>query len=456
MRSRRLAVLAALAAAALAAAGAGAAPLILPQTQQCDGSFATGGSTHRPNPAVQAIVQDATGLRVGQATMGATNKGFTYALWRFDSGVTVSDAGCSSDIQTYDYTYQDSNGSPSMLVGECVYDTSAGCGPAASLRSSPMVPLGLSACPAPPISVGPTSIFPAGQFGNAATFDGSAVQYGSITFVNNTFFDRGATYTLSAWIKSNSATTQRIVSQQNGPDWWGFGIGFDASANIGLRLFDSRNINGGIGDLRDVTIADAAIADNTWHKIDVVRINGSQERFYDNGAFIGAVPASSTVAFTSRPLLHPMMIGICDVTICPVAREQFSGSIDEIRVADAALSDDDIRLEYLGSNVHRFASAPGNALAEVIPGGLAASNGDTGAMILTPPIAESPIPTASAPNFRWIFEAQNTQTVTTVASTFTVVIDQTAPTAPSSVAGTPNSGTTNAITWSWTPPAHYC
>src|SRR6185312_9954594 len=146
MRSRRHAFLAASAAALFWAAGAAAAPTITPQTKQCDGTFVTGGATANPNPTIQAVVADVTGLRIGQAGMGAS-AGTTHALWRFDAGVTVAPT-CAGNFTTNTYSYDDPNGSDTILLGQCVYN-SPGCGIiTSSVTVQNWIPLGMTVCPA--------------------------------------------------------------------------------------------------------------------------------------------------------------------------------------------------------------------------------------------------------------------------------------------------------------------
>lgn len=445
MRSRRLAFLAASAAALLAAAGASAAPTITPQVKQCDGSFLSGGTTANPNPTVQALVLDASGLRIGQATMGVTS-GSTRALWRFDAAQDVAEASCVADgttcpisgfCRTFNFSFSDPNNSDVMQTGSCVYDAACGAGQTNNGIVGGTAPLGLGSCPNPAtLPLPATQAFPAGQFGDAATFNG--VQFGSVTYNRTGLGDRPATYTLSAWINPTSVTgNQRIISEQGPLGYWGFGL-----AGSGVRLFDSRNTSN-----PDTGQVGSGITTGAWHKVDVVRINGSQERFFIDGNFVGFVAANSTDSFVNHPISHPVMIGVYEA-----GGENFNGSIDEIRVLDSALTDEEIYLEYNGSNLHQYAASNASALGHVaggFPGGV--TNGYTGTATYT---SAEAITTASAPNQRWRFEAQNTGSISTISSTFTVTIDQTAPTAPQSFAGAPTG--INAVTWSWSVPSHFC
>ncbi|HXT00847.1 MAG TPA: LamG-like jellyroll fold domain-containing protein, partial [Elusimicrobiota bacterium] len=233
--------------------------------------------------------------------------------------------------------------------------------------------------------------------------------------------------------------SQRILSEQGPAGFWGFGINGTA-----LRLFDSRNTNG-VTDLRDVSMGSAVTA-GVWHKVDVVRTNGVQERFFVDGNFIGAVTAYSTWSFTNAPISHPVIVGAYEA-----GSEYFNGAIDEIRVMDSAMTDEQIYLEYQGSNVRQYAAALASPYAHVLTGGFTSpSNGMTSGTY----VPSEGITTASAPNQRWIFEAQNTSGVSTISSTFTVTIDQTVPSAPQGFGGVASGA--SAVTWSWSAPSHIC
>lgn len=434
MRSRRYAFLAASAAAFLLAAGAAAAPTVTPQTLQCDGTYANGGNTHTPSPRVRVQVQDTTGLRIGQAGMGAT-AGLDHALWRFDGGVTVSQS-CSSNLTTNLYTYNDPNGSDTMLLGQCDYD-SPGCGAiTSSVTAQGWIPAGLTVCPAAAAAAGPVSIFPAAQFGDGATFDGST-QFSSVTYNRTGLGDRLATYTISAWIKTGTNSgTQQIISEQGPAGTWRLRLD---GAN--LTLVDTRN--------SPTAISGGNVTANVWHKVDAVRINGLETRLYIDGARVFTGVATSTDSFVNHPISHPILIGKLEG-----GAEFFNGQIDELRVVDSALSDDDIFLEYNGSNLHKYTGGGASSPYSTVFGGLPGANGDTDLKTYQMPSPSEDVTTASAPNQRWTFEAQNTGSASTISSTFTVTIDQTVPTVPQGFSGSPSGA--NAVTWSWTAPSHFC
>lgn len=460
MVKRRRAVLAALSALLVSAGRAVAlGPTITPQVSQCDGTYQSGTFTHAPASQVhiQAAVQSATGLRMtpGGTRMGTGGNGNTNALWRFDDDTSNVDVTLSCAVNffscpnhgrcaTFEYKYTDSNGSDPMIIGDCVYDSDC-TSTFTVVNALSRAPLGGS-CPATPFT-GNTTWFPAdGHFayaGNArADFDGSS-QYGSVTYANG-FWDLPASYTLSAWIKVPAGGTglRRIVSEQGPAGYWGLSLGGAGQ----LREFDSRD-NGGATD----NTMGPSLNDNNWHKVDVVRVNGSYKRFYVDGQSVGTIsPVKSTTSFTNNPISHPVMIGEYET-----GSERFLGSINEIRVLFQTLTDDQILLEYQGS-IHKYSSN----------GGVTFSNATGGYVIGTstdPPSLQDgytgvaryiPGETYTSSAQQWLFLAQDMDTVSNILATpYTISIDQSAPIS-GSMSGSPIS--TTQIAWTWTAPTRDC
>lgn len=441
MATRRHAVFALAAALLTAAARASASPVILSKVLQCDGTYASGTYTRHPSPQVRADVSDSVGLRVAPARMGVGNMSTTRALWRFDAGVSVSmecttSGGCNGfNCLRYTYTYTDANGSDPMIVGRCRYENSSGdCSTSSGLYASPLPPMGLaiSSCPASPPATGANTLFTtAGQFGSAATFTG--VHSGSVAY--SATWDRPDTYTLSAWIKTSGASSQTILSHKNPlqpEQYWGFGL-VDGS----LRHFDSRD---SAAD-PDVSLG-SGLTDNAWHKVDVVRVNGSKRYFYIDGVQIGNTVAASTDSFAAHPISSAVFVGDS-----LAGGEAFVGNIDEIRVMDSALSADDLMLEYQGT-FHKYSADAGVSYTTVAASfvGGPPSNGTTAAWTYTP--AET-----GTSSSRWIFLAQSTQTASTVKTPLLLALDRSTPTAPG-LSGAANG--TNSIDWSWSLPSNFC
>lgn len=444
-RRLRLAVLASAVALTLAPVRARATATFSSTVLQCDGTYQAVSTTLHPTPLVQVNLQETAGLRVGRQRMGVGINGATHALWRFDANANATQscyAGCSTtNCVEVVYKYTDPNGTDPMVVGDCVYDDPVGnCSGSGGLYTSPQIPLGLGACPGAPAS-GSVSLFPAGQFGNAASLASASVQFGSVTY-NPSFstWDRPATYTLSAWVKSTGGGSQRILSEQGPAGFWGFGL----NGTNGLRHFDSRESTSPVNYTDVTAVAPVNFGDGAWHKVDVVRLNGTRRYFYVDGVQVGSVVASSTNSFVTHPISHPVMIGKYEP-----GGEYFNGQIDEIRVMDFALSDEDIRLEYLGT-VHKYSTDGGASYSTTTSGGYTPSTPANGVQTSVTYAPADPVNS----NARWLWEVQSTQTATSISVPYGVTLLTNPPTAPTGVTGTPTS--TSAILWGWTAPTSFC
>lgn len=437
MNARNLSSLTAL--VVLSAAGASSAPTLTPSTLQCDGSYAAGGNTHTSTPTIRVSIEDASvGLRVGQARMGSI-AGQTRALWRFDNTSVNVSSNCSTSAtftSTYTYTYSDPNESSPMIVGRCLY-TGASCAAATTLNASPQIPIGSASCPGTPPALGAASVFNAAgpQFGNAAQLNSAQVQFGSVAYAAGTW-DLPANYTLSAWIRTSNAVAQRILTEQNGADYWGLGL----SAVGGLRSLDSRDAG-----TPDQTQGNG-FANNAWHQIHVVRRNGIDRRFYVDGKLLGTVAAANAGASV---IGTPIFVGRT-----AAGAEYFNGAIDEIRVLSTALNDDDILLEYVGT-VHKYSSNGGvsfSTAAGSFLGGTPANGITTSVTYTTAALVASFLEPYTATS-QWIFEAQDTDSGSMVLAPFSVTRDNSLPVAPTP-SGVPTSA--NDIDWSWATPSMIC
>jgi hypothetical protein len=427
-------------AALLSAARVSAAPGFNPSVIQCDNSYHAGSNTHAPFSmpiTVQTTVQDTAGLRIGAAN-GTTGTrmgniaGQTFGLWRFDGAVDVS-SGCiaPSSISTFVYTYRDTNGSPPMIVGQCVYNTNAGCA-ATTLNSTIQAPVN-SSCPGTPPAVGASavSLFNASShFADAgnATASFSGVYFGSVTYgAANGTVDLPTTYSLSAWINTGTnAAQQRIISAQGPAGYWAFGL-----QNNNVWLHDSRD--GASAD--GAAAAAVTIHDGTWHKIDVVRIDSSPtgRRYYLDGKLLGTTVAASTTSFSSNPIAHPLMFGQAEG-----GGDVFTGTVDEVRVMYGARTDDDILLEYYGA-IHRYAADGIHFSSAAGTFNPVALNGSTS--------FEHYFPGGSAagPNATWTFLAQNINSASGALS-FNPIVDTRKPITSNPV---PTVNSATQITWNW-------
>lgn len=424
------------AAVLLAAVSARAATTFAPQVLQCDGTYAAGSNTRHPAPQVRVEMSDPVGLKVGRDRLGIV-PGSTRALWRFDSGVTITHecfAGCGGTCRKFNYEYADPNGTQVTGLGHCVYNATT-CADTLGLNGGlSRVPVSLGACPIAPPATGATSPFgastlDAARFNNMGTFNGAQMSISSGPTID---WDLPPTYTLTAWIRTSAGGNQRVLSAQSGSQFWGFGL-----SGAALRHFDSRDV--GLTD----TAQGSGLNDGNWHLIHVVRRNGNDRRFYIDGRFINSVVATSTNSFSLHPLSASGTIGGFSG-----GGEHFTGNLDEVRVLISALSDDDVALEFNATS-HKYSSNGGVSFSTV-----------AGSYTPSTPATRSQGPFTYVPgeawtaNSRWIYLAQSTFSVSAIASTLVVSRDTSAPSPPQGFAGTPT--TTTDATWSWSAPASFC
>lgn len=464
--ARRIVIAALFAAGALCAPAPSPAspPSITPKVLQCDGSFTTGSVTSHPAPTVRAELQSITpGLKIGQRRLSIHAS--TLALWRFDGNYSVyGGSTCvvgnalnvycpfpGESCKRYQWVYADSNGSAPLSVGDCNYRDTLGttCSNPMSLQNNyqPPVPLGAAACPADDttlpgtfttVAITPTGPLPglgsSGLSAQALQLNGSSLYAADLApgFVP-IVPELTANYTLTAWINA-SAVNGRIVSAQSATGYWGLAVG----ANGRLRHFDSRDTGS-----PDVTLGVGTLnlSGAGWHLVHLVRRNGIDRRYYIDGQLVGTAVSNSSSSFSSHPIGNAVQIGRYSG-----GSEYFSGTIDDVRILNSALSDDDILLEY-NTQIHRYSSNSGGSFNNVAGSYVGSPGyGTTGVVTYLAPEAYT---SAS----RWIFLAQSTYSETTVGTTYGVTIDDDPPIAPSLTA-VPTG--INNITWNWSLPPRVC
>ncbi|MDE2141097.1 MAG: fibronectin type III domain-containing protein [Elusimicrobia bacterium] len=481
MTARRYAVLAALSAVLFAAAGASAGPGINPQVQQCDGTYLSGSNTHAPYSMpvrVQTQVQDTTGLRVGTARMGTLGIGQVKGVWRFDSAtpnVTITDTGCSVDAHcssgkcwTFSYNYADENKSVNTLLGQCIYNT-ANCSTVTGFAAYPAgtigatTPVGLGACPGTPPATGTTTLFPTSASqspasplvyasNGVATLNGSQFVLISATSVWN----MGGNYSFGAWIKTSAGGTQYIIANDRtyygGSDvYWGLALN-----NGKLELLESRD-----STPQATASSGPSLNDGAWHYVEAVRNNGVSRKLYADGALIATfnptistgpislVEKFSTYTYTQTPDVAPFIGASVAISTDGIqqgaASGYFTGQIDEVRVTDQVLSDEEVLLEYNGTK-HRYSTDGGATYSYAAGSFPSAANGTTALQTYLP--GET-----AAANSAWIFEAQSTDTVTRILPQYSITQDTGKPLAPDA---TPTPTSTSQISWSWGAPSKIC
>lgn len=421
----------------LAPAARAAPPAIQPQTLQCGETYANGTTTNHPNPVLQAVITAPSGgVMIGQQPLVARNG--NVSTWNFNTsgpansytiaqtnGGTAFDVTCGFYTTSIDFTWSCAQtGQSSLQYGRCLYTYNTGI--CDYVLASEQQPVDMGSCPATPtLTPGTTNLTSVGKFGLGLKLNGS--QWADTP--ETAAYQLPGSYTLSAWVNTTvGAGNQRIISTQN-TGYWVLGL----NGTSGVRHCDSR-------DGTPCSIVTGPVLQNTgWHLVTVVRSNGADRRFFVDGALIGTAPASTASPFGTigaSPTIGRFSGG----------GESFTGTLDDVRVINTNISDDEVRAEY-NATVHRY-SAAGPTPTTYVQGTYVGTptNGAT-------PVTYRPGEAYTATNVRQIIAANAGTAETTVSPVLLVSRDSTPPSA-TPIQGTPASAT--SITWSWSTPARVC
>jgi hypothetical protein len=193
--------------------------------------------------------------------------------------------------------------------------------------------------------------FGPGKFGNCMIDDGT----GSIALAPATGTDiqfGGNSYTITAWIKTSSTQAMAIVAKYNTANGGTheaqdrhFGINY-RSGRIGVD-------NGWVGSLNGST----RIADGTWHHVAFTQAQsgagaaGTWTLYVD-----GQTNGTSTQSPQADPATHQIFIGSgCPGSYYP---NKWNGSIDDVRIYNNALSQDEINAIMLAGDSKGPAKSP--------------------------------------------------------------------------------------------------
>ncbi|MBI5882608.1 MAG: fibronectin type III domain-containing protein [Elusimicrobia bacterium] len=377
-------------------------------------------------------------------------------IYAFRGNAVSSFARYSSSakrMSSWRYLYTDPEGLVTATMGRCTYTAysastvTAGC-PAnlapmdldAAIPAAPLIaPIPLASCPTSTQSLAdqPTPVnFPAGLHSEAVSLDGAH----SVVLETTSTLVIPVTYSLSAWVRTSAGGSQRILSHQDGSKYWGFGLNGGA-----LRRFDSRESAGN----QDISIG-SGLNDNAWHHVTVVRWNNSSWRYFIDGLFVGGTAANNagifSSAFTAMAYIGSYIAG----------SEFFNGTIDDLRLWEVALLDDEVAAEY-NSTLHRY-STDGSTYTYLFRNPTGANNDafnppasdDTTSLVFYEP---QTINYSDAPNHRFVFIAENNGGYLTSSYPFNLTVDRSPPSKPA-LSGNPQS--TSSIEWSWSVPDSFC
>ena len=173
-----------------------------------------------------------------------------------------------------------------------------------------------------------------GKFSKAINFDGID-DY--INISDNNVIDMGTgDYTVSTWFKtSNPATLQMIINHRSGDEWL---VGISAS-KIQTYIYDS-----GTAHTQTVTGTSTILA-NTWYYLTVIYSRAGNATIYLNGKVDGS--GSLTGIPESIAPSGSLRIGYNSTGNSGAwANAYFNGLIDEVKIYSAALTVDEIKIDY--------------------------------------------------------------------------------------------------------------
>jgi Concanavalin A-like lectin/glucanases superfamily/Domain of unknown function (DUF2341) len=171
----------------------------------------------------------------------------------------------------------------------------------------------------------------AGIIGRCRHFDPALRSF--IGIPNESRFELTANFTLSAWVLVDSFAElwQTVVAKGDNS----YRLHCDTSSKVGVfSLTDADTVDFGYQDDRGQT----AVNDHQWHLLTGV-YDGSVMKMYTDGILEG-----------QRTVNMPCLTGASNLTIGdnrPRSPRFFAGSIDEVRVMNAAMSDDWVKLCYM-------------------------------------------------------------------------------------------------------------
>ena len=172
-----------------------------------------------------------------------------------------------------------------------------------------------------------------GHLGQALTFDGGSTH---VDVSSSASLGITGNITMSAWIKTNSPTADQIIASR----WGGGGTSNSYALQLAGSLGQIQFFLGGPGTLT----SSAATVDTHWHFI-TATYDGANERLYEDGAQIGSQAASG-----------PNQNGGQDLHIgyepAGFGGQYFSGTIDDVRIYNRALSAAEVKQLYKLGTVH--------------------------------------------------------------------------------------------------------
>ena len=167
-----------------------------------------------------------------------------------------------------------------------------------------------------------------GKAADGEDFDGGT---DNIDFTNNSL-NTAQVFTVSAWVKRTSTGSAQSILNKFTSTHYSWKLSFEPTDAIRLDIVDvGLGNNNVVGD---------TVTDSEWHYI-VGRSDGAELRvFLDGNKHANATPVSVTINYDGSDLFAGVQ------QWASATSDYLNGSLDEIRVAGAGLSDDWIVTEY--------------------------------------------------------------------------------------------------------------
>jgi len=180
-----------------------------------------------------------------------------------------------------------------------------------------------------------------GKFGYALSFDG-VDDY--VRVPDNDSLDITGELAVEAWVKFDGFRPWQDIIARAGNTWSScnpFGIEIKSNQNV------SWYISTGCGQARNIIKYNTTLETNVWYHF-VGVADSTQLRFYLNGKLKCNISRSVDPCITDKPLTISAQIYSGPTWSATVA-EAINGTIDEIRIYNRALTDDEVKLLYLGT-----------------------------------------------------------------------------------------------------------
>src|SRR3989338_2854505 len=187
-------------------------------------------------------------------------------------------------------------------------------------------------------SINGNPVFIEGKVGKSLKFDGN--DYIKTDIKN---LDLQSAFTISAWINAESSSSFQTIlaKEQDSPEGW-------SNRNFWFALWDNGKLTlkfSSLSNNNDCEIIGGSDLRNKGWKHVVGVYDGSNCKIYVDGGLVG----SDAVSGKPEGIGHPLLIGLES----NYRKRGFKGAIDEVKIWDRALSNEEIKDEYDGNSKER-------------------------------------------------------------------------------------------------------